>query len=88
MNYSYRKIAHNLNIAKSTATRVFQRFHLTGSVNSYKRPEQVQSMRKLDRSDELYIVGLIFNNPTMYIHEICQMMYWGLLYLCLQSVAY
>ena len=28
-------------------------------------------MRKLSRNDELYVIGIVFDNPTMYIDEIC-----------------
>ena len=28
-------------------------------------------MRRLDRSNELYVIGLILKNPTMYIDEMC-----------------
>ena len=62
-NYSYRKIANNLNISISTAYRVFIQ---TDSINCNNRPTRIESMRKLSRNDELYVIGTVFDNPTMY----------------------
>ena len=70
-NYSYRKIANNLNISISTVYRVFNRFIQTDSINCNNRPTRIESMRKLSRNDELYVIGIVFDNPTMYIDEIC-----------------
>ena len=36
MGYSYAKIAQSLNISEATACRIFNRFQLTGSVDSYR----------------------------------------------------
>jgi len=31
-----------------------------------------EELRKLDRSGELYVIGLILENPFIYLHEVCQ----------------
>ena len=31
-----------------------------------------EELRKLDRSSELYVVGFILDNPSIYLHEVCQ----------------
>lgn len=72
MNFSFQKIAKNLNIAVSTAYRTYKTFVSTGSVEpklSRRRPE----IRKLTVQGELYVVGLVLANPSLYLHEIVKM---------------
>ena len=70
MGLRFREIAHRLNIAVGTAYNTYKLFKLTGSVDKKKvrrRPEQC----KLDHHHQLYIVGVVIENPSMYLREIC-----------------
>ena len=71
MGLSFRDIADNLNIATSTAFAAFKRFEETGEVSGTKQPPR-DSLRKLNTRDELFIVGLVLANPSMYLQEIRQ----------------
>lgn len=65
----YQTIARNLNIATSTVHRLCALFDATGDVQpSNNRPD----MKKLDTHTQLYIVGLILDNPSLYLAEVCQ----------------
>ena len=71
MELPFHKIAKNLNIATSTAHRIFKGFENDGEVQAAKqgmRPE----MRALDEHSELLIIGLILENPTLYLDELVQ----------------
>ena len=69
MNKTYRDIAKNLNIGQGTAYRIFSRFKLTGNIYSLQRNKSQQ--RKLNSRSELFVVGLVLEDPTMYLGEIC-----------------
>ena len=71
-NLPFASIAKNLNIAVSTAYRTYLLFERTGSVDPLDRSSGREELRKLDRSSELYIVGLVLENPSIYLHEVCQ----------------
>lgn len=73
INLPLNDIAENLNIAASTAHRMYMLFERTGKVDpvdSSSGREDV--LRKLDHSRELYVIGLILENPSIYLHEVCQ----------------
>ena len=60
-----------MNIATSTAHRIFKGFENDGEVQAAKqgmRPE----MRALVEHSELLIIGLILENPTLYLDELVQ----------------
>lgn len=72
MELSYQQIATRLNIAASTARSIYLLFEITGDVEpkvSQPRWEQ----RKLDDQMELFVIGLILENPCLYLSEICEM---------------
>ena len=70
MDLTYRQIARNLSISIGTVHNVLKLFEETGEV-SPKKPER-EDMRKIDNSDELFILGLLLENPSLYPGEICQ----------------
>ena len=70
MGLGFEKIARNLNIAASTAHRIYHLFQSTGSVDPIsprKRPE----VRTLSPSIEIYVVGVVMANPSMFLYEVC-----------------
>ena len=70
MGLGYREIAHRLNISVGTAYNTFKLFEHTGSVEAKKarkRPE----LCKLDYHHQLYVIGLVLDNPKLYLHEVC-----------------
>ena len=46
-------------------------FEETGEVSPKQLPER-EDMRKIDNSGELFILGLLIENPSLYLGEICQ----------------
>jgi len=70
-NGPFFKIAQNLNIASSTAHRIYKRFEETGEVEG-KKPQSRENLRKLSVRDELFNIGLILGNPVLYLEEICR----------------
>ena len=70
MDLTYRHIARNLSISVGAVHNVLKLFEETGEV-SPKKPER-EDMRKIDNSDELFILGLLLENPSLYLGEICQ----------------
>ena len=64
---SFPKIARNLNIAVGTAYNIFKIFQQTGGVNHKQQPRHE---RKLDNHHELYIIGLVLNDPTLWLSEL------------------
>ena len=71
MELSYPQIALRLNIAASTAKNIYQLFELTGDVQPKITSDSRRELRKLDDNMELFILGLILENPSMYLSEIC-----------------
>ena len=65
MNYTYQKIAHNLNISVCTAQRIFQRFKATNSVD----PTSIKSRECLH---SLLNFISVFDNPA---HELCSIIH-------------
>ena len=66
MGLTFRKIAENLNIACSTAQATYKLFEQTGGVDPRGQPSRTD-VRSLNDTDEIYIVGLVLENPSMYI---------------------
>ena len=71
MELSFRRIALNLNISCSTAQTTLKLFEQTGEVSPRGQPSRKET-RCLSDADELHIVGLVLENPSMYLQEICQ----------------
>ena len=70
MELPFQTIAKNLNIAASTAYSHYKRFEITGDVSPTLQPQR-ESTRKLNNRDELFVIGLILANSTVYLYEIC-----------------
>ena len=73
MELPYRKIASNLNIATGTAVNIYRRFCNTGKVEHSKQPQRLNA-RALTNTDELFIIGLVLDNPSYYLSEMCQLL--------------
>ena len=71
MGLTFQKIANRLQIGVGTAHRIYARFADTGEVAPSQRGARPEA-RKLDDWHELYIIGLIADNPALYLYEICQ----------------
>ena len=67
---TYREIAANLCISLGTVSNIMKLFETTGCVHPKAQPLR-ENLRKLDDHHELYILGLIYNNPALQLHEIC-----------------
>ena len=67
---SYKDIAKRLQIGVGTAHRIFKRFESTGDVAPLARGRRPDK-RKLDDYHELYIIGLVTENPAINLQEIC-----------------
>ena len=70
MELSLRKVAENLNISLGTAFNVCKLFENTGSVNNCT--PTYKNSRSLNDEQELWIMGLLVDNPSLYLGEICQ----------------
>ena len=70
MNLIFDKIARNLNIATSTAHRIYHLFESTNSV-SPTPPRRRPEVRALSQSAEIYVIGVVLENPSMFLHEVC-----------------
>ena len=65
---SYRGIAQSLNIS---VHNVWDTFVATGDVSAKKAPVRV-AQRVLDDYHEILVIGLLLNQPDMYLRELCQ----------------
>lgn len=70
MDLTFRSIADRLQIGLGSAYRLYQRYVRTGNFAAQKRSDRPQC-RKLDGHHELLILGLLMENPAMYLVEIC-----------------
>ena len=71
MELSYREIAKRMCIAASTAHDIFKRFELTGEVQATSQPNR-PFLHMLSDSEERFVLALIMECPTLYLHEICR----------------
>ncbi len=74
MDLTFEQIGKRLQIAPSTAHRIFWRFRDTGEVAPLKQPPREDS-RKLDGHLALLIMSMVHENPCLYLSEICQAIY-------------
>ncbi|MDD9817424.1 MAG: IS630 family transposase [Gammaproteobacteria bacterium] len=72
MEASFADIASRLQIAPSTAHRIFSQFKETGNVTPMEQPD-LESMRKLDEHHELLILVAVSSNPSLYLQELCEL---------------
>ena len=73
MGLTFPDIARRLNIALSTAHRIFSIFECNGTVEPATRNTCRLQMRVLDQPGELYVIGLILHSPTLYLGEIVKL---------------
>ena len=73
MGLTFPDIARRLNIALSTAHRIFSIFECNGTVEPATRNTSRLQMRVLDQTGELYVIGLILHSPTLYLGEIVKL---------------
>ena len=69
MEPPFNKIAKNLSVSIGIVHNICRRFESTGCVDVYK-PDRT-NMRVLSQHDELLIIGLLMDNPSLYLGEIC-----------------
>ena len=73
MNLTFQQISTRLNIDPSTAYRVYNLFKITGDVQPKLQKGVIwPEARKLNNSLELFIVGLIIEQPGSYLSEVCE----------------
>ena len=72
MELPFRDIARNLCLSLGTVHNHFKRFEATGNVEPLSLSTR-DSIRSLNDQQELIIVGLLLENPALYLSEVCQM---------------
>lgn len=75
MGLSYRNIARRLQIGLGSAHRLHKRFIRTGDFSTRGVRSDRPERRSLDEHHELYILGLLMDNPGLYLREICSKVY-------------
>ena len=70
MNLTYKRIASNLNVSTATVQRVNAKFEQTGHVDP--KTLDRRATRKLDEHQELHVVGIILQDPSLYLGELSQ----------------
>ena len=68
MGMTFRDIANRLQIGLGSAHRLYRRFEM-GDFKKAERSSRCHT-RKLDEFHELYIIGLLMENPGLYLDEI------------------
>ena len=71
MNLTYHRIASNLNVSTATCQRIYMKFVQTRTVDPVKLAER-RDVRRLDEHQELQVIGMVLNEPSMYLGELCQ----------------
>ena len=76
MELPLRKVAENLNVSLGTSFNICKLFENTGSVNT-RTPTHVhyKESKSLNDLQELWIMGLLIDNPSLYLGELCQKVY-------------
>jgi transposase len=69
MELHFHEIANRLSIATSTAHRIYQQFECTANVEPIRRKARPE-LRALDEHNELLVIGIIMENPTLYLEEV------------------
>ena len=65
----FHEIANRLNIATSTAHRIYQQFERTGNLEPMQRKARPE-LRALDKHNEFFVIGLIMENPPLHLEEV------------------
>lgn len=71
MEMGFREISKHLQIAPSTAHRIYRRFESTSDVGVHKQSGGSEHC-KLDDHHELLLITLVAENPCLYFQEMCQ----------------
>ena len=71
MGLCFADIAKNLNIATSTACRTYHQFESTGEIQAIRHDSR-PDLRVLNEHSELILIGIILNEPSIYLEELCQ----------------
>ena len=66
------EISTHLNIAQSTARRIYTLFEVTGDV-SPKHVKDKPYLKRLDNHLQLFIIAIILEKPSIYISDFCQL---------------
>lgn len=74
MQLPYRSIASNLNVSLGTVHNILKLFTNTGYVDPKKQPYRLH-MRLLNEQDEIFVIGIVLENPSLYLSEACQAVY-------------
>ena len=69
MELPFRAIARNLSVSFGTVYYICKLFEQTGSVDPSK-PDRT-STRVLSQYNELVVIGLLMENPSLYLGEVC-----------------
>lgn len=72
MGLSFAVIAERLNIAVSTAHRIYTLFEQSGNFDPKPSNVPRPDTRKLDDFLELFIIGYVLDNPAAYLNELCK----------------
>ena len=68
MGLSYAEVGRRLNVHPTTVSRTVQLFEETGTVCSIQGYHE-NTHKKLSSRDELAIIEAVLDNPSMYLHE-------------------
>lgn len=71
MGLHFSIIAKQLNIATSTAHRIYHQFEHSGDVEPVHHGFR-HELRTLDEQNELLVIGLIMESPSLYLEELCK----------------
>ena len=74
MHLTIERIAENLNVSASTVCSVMERFNRSG-VDPEDPHKRRPDLRRFDERSEIYMVGLLLQNPTMCLGEVCHEIY-------------
>ena len=70
MGLKFRTIARNLSVSLGTVHNHFKRFEETGDVMAASKASR-ENLRALNSEQELLLVGLLYDNPALYLSEVC-----------------
>lgn len=71
MGLHFSKIAKRLNIAASTAHRIYQQLEHSGDVEPVYHGFRCE-LRALDEQKVLLVIGLMMESPSLYLEELCK----------------
>ena len=72
MGLTFREIAQRLCLSPRTAQNHFMQFVSTGDVSPKQGTGVASGMRKLNDSEELRIIGLLLDDPSLYLSDVCR----------------